>query len=130
MAAIRGIIRAKGGTAQREVLIADITVADVRCSPLFLPDERWIAAVSRYYDDLCALLDAVRADAELPIEFFVPDLWSTANKLPGEEKELMLDVWHLGHDLAEGVGYSPSDSPDDVRNCVGGTVFVRKNIQG
>jgi hypothetical protein len=122
---ITSITRANGGTRQREVAVSDIVVADVRCSPLFLPDERWISAVSRYYDDLSALLSRVREDAGLPAEFFVPDLWDTANKLPGEERELMLDMWLLGHDLARGVGYTRTDTQDDVRNGVGGSVYVR-----
>jgi hypothetical protein len=37
----------------------------------------------------------------------------------------MLDVWHLGHDLAEGVGYVHCDRQDYVQNGVGGARYVR-----
>lgn len=47
--------------------------------PLSLPDERWIEAVARYYEDLVALLETVRKRGSLPAEFFVPDLWDTSN---------------------------------------------------
>jgi hypothetical protein len=123
--AIKSIVRAKGGTAERKVPVSDIVIHDIRSSPLFLPDERWIKAVVRYYEDLGVLLAAVRADLELPSEFFVPDLWDTAIKLPTQEREMMLDMWHLGHDLARGVGYGLADVTDFVRNGVGGTVYIR-----
>ena len=123
--AIKTIIRAKGGTAEREVPVSDIEIYDIRTSPLFLPDERWIVAVERYYEDLGLLLGAVRADLELPAEFFVPDLWDTGIKLPAEERGMMLDMWHLGHDLAEGVGYTRAEPADFIRNGVGGTVYLR-----
>jgi hypothetical protein len=111
--AIKSIVRAKGGTAEREVQVSDVVIYDIRTSPLFLPDERWIYAVERYYEDLGLLLGTVRADLDLPAEFFVPDLWDAAIKLPAQEREMMLDMWHLGHDLAKGVGYRP------VCYCVG-----------
>jgi len=38
---------------------------------------------------------------------------------------MMLDMWHLGHDLAIGVGYESGDMMDFIRNNVGGTVFIR-----
>ncbi len=125
--AVKSIIRAKGGTGEREVSIADIVIYDVRACPLFLPDERWIGAVSRYYDDLVALLAAVRADGKLPEEFFVPDLWHTSILLPTQEREMMLDMWHLGHDLAEGVGYEICCPVDFIRNNVGGAVFRKSS---
>jgi hypothetical protein len=81
--------------------------------------------VARYYEDLQLLLAVVRAGLELPEEFFVPDLWDTSIKLPPQEREEMCDMWHLGHDLARGVGYSAKSSDDFIRNGVGGTVFVR-----
>jgi hypothetical protein len=123
--AVRSIVRAKGGTCEREVLLSDITVTDIRTSPLFLPDERWVVAVSHYYNDLNLLLAAVRVDLELPSEFFVPDLWDTAIKLPAEESEQMLDMWYLGRDLAESVGYTLGDPLDFIRNGVGGSVYLR-----
>jgi hypothetical protein len=122
--AIKSIMRAKGGSAEREVRVADIVVHDIRSSPLFLPDVRWIYAVEHYYEDLGLLLGAVRADLDLPAEFFVPDLWDTALRLPAQERELMLDMWHLGHDLARGVGYRPGDPGDFIRHDVGGAVYV------
>jgi len=122
---IKSIIRAKGGRDEREVQIADIVIHDIRSSPLFLPDERWIKAVERYHEDLGILLGCVRAGLELPKEFFVPDLWDTSTKLPAEEREMMVDMWHLGHDLATGVGYHSADATDFIRNGVGGTVFIR-----
>src|SRR4029077_6504943 len=93
--AIKSIIRAKGGTREREVRVSDIVIYDIRSSPLFLPDERWIPAVERYYEDLGLLLGAVRADLDLPAEFFVPDLWDTSIRLPGEEREMCMTcgVW-------------------------------------
>ena len=127
--AVKSIMRAKGGTAEREVSIADIVIYDVRAFPLFLPDERWIGAVSHYYDDLVGLLAAVRADGKLPEEFFVPDLWHTSILLPLQEREMMLDMWHLGHDLAAGIGYESYYPEDFIRNNVGGTVF-RKSSPG
>ena len=127
---IKSIIRAKGGTAEREVRIENIVIHDIRVSPLFLPDERWIGAVARYYDDLVALLEAVREDMELPEEFFVPDLFHTAILLRKEERDMMLDMWHLGHDLAAGAGYENRDPMDFIRNDVGGTVFVRAEREG
>jgi hypothetical protein len=41
--AVKTIIRAKGGTAEREVRIADIVIHDVRAFPLFLtvPETRF-----------------------------------------------------------------------------------------
>jgi hypothetical protein len=123
--AIRSIIRAKGGTDEREVQVADIVIHDIRASPLFLPDERWIAAVARYYEDLGLLVGAVRADLDLPSEFFVPDLWDTAIKLPAQERAMMLDMWYLGHDLADAVGYTRAGPADFIRNGVGGTVYLR-----
>ena len=127
---IESIIRANGGTAEREVRIENIMIHDIRTSPLFLPDERWIGAVVRYYDDLVALLEAVREDMEIPEEFFVPDLLHTAIRLSKEEREMMLDMWHLGHDLAIGAGYESGDPMDVIRNDVGGTVFVRAQRGG
>lgn len=127
---IESIIRAKGGTGRREVRIESIVIHDIRTSPLFLPDERWIGAVARYHDDLVALLEAVREDTELPEEFFVPDLFHTAILLRKEEREMMLDMWHLGHDLAIGAGYESGDPMDFIRNDVGGTVFVRAERGG
>jgi hypothetical protein len=127
---IESIIRAKGGTEEREVRIENIVIHDIRTSPLFLPDERWIGAVARYYDDLVALLEAVREDMEFPEEFFVPDLFHTGIRLPKEEREMMLDMWHLGHDLAIGADYESGDVMDFLRNDVGGTVFVREERGG
>lgn len=124
MAIIQSIIRAKGGTAEREVRIDDIVICDIRSSPLFLADQRWIGVVARYYGDLVALLTAVREDGELPEEFFVPDLWSTVTGLPTEESEMVQDVWTLGHDLAKGVGYKASGKAGFVRNEAAGTVYV------
>jgi len=121
---IKSIIRAKGGTAEREVRLSEIVIPDVRALPLFLPDERWIGAVARYYEDLGLLLGTARAGLPLPREFFVPDFWDTSIKLPSQDREIMLDVWHLGHDLARGLGYKPTDSDDFIRNGVGGTVYV------
>jgi len=66
----------------------------------------------------------VREDRELPEEFFVPDLFNTGIRLPKEEREMMLDMWHLGHDLPIGAGYESGDPLDFIRNDVGGTVFV------
>jgi hypothetical protein len=123
--AVKSIIRSKGGTREREVQVSDIVIYDIRTSPLFLPDGRWINAVVRYYEDLGLLLGAVRADLDLPAEFFVPDLWDTSMRLPAQEREMMLEVWNLGHDLAKGVGYSPADPGDFIRNDVGGRVYVR-----
>ena len=125
--AVKSIIRAKSGAARREVSTADIVIHDVRACPLFLPDERWIGAVSHYYDDLVALLAAVRADGKLPQEFLVPDLWHTSILLPMQEREMMLDMWHLGHDLAEGIGYESCYPADGIRNKVGGTVFRKSS---
>lgn len=125
--AVKSIIRAKGGTAEREVRIADIVIFDIRAFPLFLPDERWIGAVSRYYDDLVSLLATVRADGKLPQEFFVPDLWDTAIKLPRQDREMMLDMWHLGHELAKGAGYKNGYPADFIRNNVGGSVFRKSS---
>ena len=122
--AIKSIIRAKGGTQEREVQISDIVIYDIRSSPLFLPDERWIPAVERYYEDRL-LLGAIRAELALLREFFVPDLWDTGIKLPAEEREMMLDMWHLGHDLAQAVGYRETDRGDFIRNGVGGRVYTR-----
>lgn len=123
--AITSIIRAPRGTNRREVQLADIVVPDVRSSPLFLPDKRWIAAVSRYFVDLNLLLASARAGLTLPAEFFVPDLYDTATKLRAEEKEMMLDMWHLGGDLAEGLGYSADYSrSQETVDGVGGTHFV------
>ena len=118
--AVKSIIRAKGAAGEREVGIADIVIYDVRACPLFLPDERWIGAVSHYYDDLVALLATVRADGKLPQEFFVPDLWHTSILLPMQEHEMMLDMWHLGHDLAKGIGYNLLSGrlyPQQRRRC-------------
>jgi hypothetical protein len=122
---VTSIIRAKGGIAERQVAITDITIADVRSFTLFLPDERWIGAMARYHEDLSMLLAAIKADYALPEEFFVPDLWDTAMKLPSGERELMIDVWTLGKDLADAVGYVRGDMADFIRNGVGGTVYVR-----
>src|ERR1022692_986308 len=97
---IESFIVGKGGTAERIVKINDIALKDVRSYTLFLPDERWINAVARYHEDLAMLLSVVRNDLGLPSEFFVPDLWSTATKLPANEREEMLDMWLLGADLA------------------------------
>ena len=127
--ALKSIIRATGGSAEREVQVADIVIRDIRALPLFLPDERWIGAVERYYEDLGLLLGAARADLELPSEFFVPDLWHTAIKLPPEESESMLDMWHLGSELALALGYETADLRDFIRNGVGGTVFVRSALR-
>lgn len=123
---VTSIIRAKNGTKRREVSISDITIADVRSYTLFLPDKRWILAVARYHEDLSMLLAAVKAGYDLPMEFFVPDLWDTASKLPPAEYEQMLDVWLLGGDLAEGLGYVRGGIRDFIRNGVGGTVYVRE----
>jgi hypothetical protein len=71
------------------------------------------------------LIAAIRADLSLPEEFFVPDLWHTSNNLPAAECELMLDVWHLGSDLAKALGYKRSEPEDFIRNNVGGTVFIK-----
>ena len=128
--AIKSIIRAKGGTRERDVRVSDIVIYDIRSSPLFLPDRRWIPAVERYYEDLGLLLGAVRADLDLPTEFFVPDLWDTSIRLPAEEREMMYDMWLLGGDLAKGVGYRPGDPGDFIRNEVGGTVYVWKGESG
>jgi len=126
--AVKSIVRAKGGTLEREVQVSDIVIHDIRTSPLFLPDERWIHAVQRYYEDLGLLLGAVRAGLDLPTEFFVPDLWHTSMMLPAQERQMMLDMWLLGHDLAQGVGYSKADPGDFIRNGVGGTVYVRFSL--
>lgn len=123
--ATKKIVRARGGTREREVDIADIIVPEVRSSPLFLPDKRWIGAVARYYDDVTGLLAAIREDCQLPKEFFVPDLWDTSFRLPKEEREMMLDIWELGHALARSVGYGHADPTDFIRNRVGGTVYTR-----
>jgi hypothetical protein len=123
--AIKSIIRSPEGRARREVKVSDIVIHDIRASPLFLPDKRWIAATARYYEDLSLLLAAVRADLELPGEFFVPDLWDTAIKLPAQERDAMLDVWGLGYDLAQAVGYTRAEAGDIFRNDVAGAVFVR-----
>ena len=122
---IKSIIRSKGGTEEREIQLSDIVIVDIRTSPLFLPDERWIGAVARYYEDLALLLAAARAGLELPAEFFVPDLWDTSTKLPDEEGEMMCDMWHLGHDLARGLGYEVRDPIDFIQNGVGGSVYLR-----
>jgi len=45
--AIKSMTRAKGGMAEREVQLSDIVIQDIRTSPWFLPDERWIPAVER-----------------------------------------------------------------------------------
>ena len=55
----------------------------------------------------------------------MPDLWDTSLHLPKQEREMMLEVWHLGHDLARGIGYEISDPVDFIRNEVGGTVYRR-----
>ncbi len=123
---VQSIIRAKGGTAERTVQLTDIVIQDIRVFPLFLPDKRWIKAVSEYYEELGLLLGAARADIALPMEFFVPDLWNTSIKLPSQECEIMLDMWNLGHDLARGLGYRRgSDGDDSIRHGLRGTVYVK-----
>ena len=114
--AIESIIRSKGGKSEREVQLSDIAVHDIRTSPVFLPDERWIGAVERYYNDLCSLLATIRAGLSLPDEFFIPDLWDTSNKLTEGEREMMLDMWHLGYDLAKAAGYQLTDVKGFARN--------------
>jgi hypothetical protein len=126
---IKSIIRAKGGTAEREVQLSDVVIHDIRTFPLFLPDKRWIKVVARYHEDLGLLLGSVRANLELPSELFVPDLWDTSRKLPAQERAMMLDMWSLGHDLARGVGYTPADPADCLRNGVGGTVYLKPSAE-
>ena len=37
---------------------------------------------------------------DVPIEDIeIPDLWHIAGRLPEKEREQVLDVWHLAHDL-------------------------------
>jgi hypothetical protein len=47
--------------------------------------------------------------------------------LPKQDREMMLDMWHLGHDLAEGIGYESCYPEDFIRNNVGGTVFRKSS---
>jgi hypothetical protein len=123
---IMSIVRAEGAAAQREVPLEDIKIPDIRVFPLFLPDERWINAVSRYYEDLTALLTAVRASFQLPAEFFVPDLWDISTKLLAHESEIVRDTWSLGHDLARAAAYKRAAAAlPFTRNGVGGTLYSR-----
>jgi len=127
---IKSIIRSKGGRREREVLVSEIVVPDVRSYPRSLPDERWITAVSRYYNDTRALLRAIKLEKELPKEFFVPHLWDTAIKLRDERTEIMLDFWRLGRELAFAVGYSEIPHCGEetyLRNGVFGTILRRES---
>ena len=123
---IKNIVRAKGGVAQREIQLSDVKIHDIRVFPLFVPDERWINAVARYYEDLSILLASVRSDLQLPEEFFVPDLWDISTKLSAHESELLRDTWSLGHDLACSTGFQRlvTQMPF-TRNGVGGTLYTR-----
>ena len=123
----KSIIRARGGTAEREVQLSDIIIQDIQIIPLFLRPRRkkqWIAAVVSYYEKLKLLLRVAQEESsELPNEFFVPDLWHPSQELPKEEREILLDMWGLGHDLCRGLGYTHSSSlPNE--NEVGGTTYI------
>ena len=120
------ITRFKRGTAECQVRLSDLVIHDIRSYTLFLPGKRWVVATARFHEDLGLLLAAARAGLDLPAEFFVPNLWGTATKLPPGEHEQMFDMLLLGHDLAAGLGYKRVyETCDSVRNGVGGTVYVR-----
>ena len=121
---LRIVTRGNGGSEKQEVKIEDIAVFDIRSLSLFTPYKRWASAIMRYHTDLNCLLQAAKSQQALPNEFFVPDLWEPSLHLPKEEREMLIDMWHLGHDLAESVGYQMGFPFDYVRNKVGGVVYV------
>jgi|SRR5271157_1995339 len=124
--AITSIVRAEDGDSQREVQLSEIKILDFRVFPLFLPDERWIKAVAVYYEELSLFLASVRLDLHLSEEFFVPDLWEIATKLPAQESEMSRDAWSLGHDLANSAGCKRAVTElPFTRNGVGGTIYIR-----
>ncbi len=100
------LIRAPGGTARQEVAVSEIKIPDLRPFALFHPNARWVRAIPRYYRDLCRLLFSARIDKDFPDRIWIPDLWHAAMQLHGDERETLLDAWHLGHDLVTALGYT------------------------
>jgi hypothetical protein len=118
------IIRSRGGTAEREIQIGDLVVPDVSSSTaIMLNAER--TDIYRLYDDVTTLLNAVRSGTNMPDKIFVPDLWHTAIKLPPREQEVVLDLWHLGHDLAKETEYELDSAQDKATNGFG-SLYVRR----
>ena len=127
----RRLVRNPHGSMRREVPLADVAIADVRSYALYLPnkDKHWINGVTRYYEELSLFLAAMQAGLELPESLYVPDLWHLATRLaPGEEREQVLDVWSLGHDLGESVGYAKAYPQDFEDYPLFGTIFYKDLI--
>jgi len=127
MRPLETITLAKGGTAERTVRLADITVPDIRPLALTHPERRWAKALGRYYRDLCGLLFAARVDADYPLAIWIPDLWHAQTGLSRADAEPMLEAWHIGHELTEALGYWPwfSDQRLLDRDGANGRNFYR-----
>ncbi|MDB5345952.1 MAG: WD-repeat protein [Schlesneria sp.] len=117
------IVRARGGTAEREIKIGDLVVPDVRSSTaiMYNADRN---EIYRLYDDVTTLLNAIRSGTKMPDKIFVPDLWHTAIKMPPYEQEVVLDLWALGHDLVGETEYELDYSPGRATNGFG-SLYVR-----
>lgn len=100
----KSIVRSKGGTKEREVKLKDLIVPDIPMSPAIYNCRRG-PEIYRLVSDVADLIMALQLEAKLPERMFVPDLWHAAMRLPDEEQELVLELWHFSLDLVRGTGY-------------------------
>jgi len=122
---IKYIVRARGGTSERRVAVSEILVPDVRSS-MAIQFRQDRANIYRLFDDLTALLDVVRRGAELPNNFYVPDLWHSALSMPPKEEELVLELWQLSHDLAREIGFIQIGQSDKAIQQDFGSLYLKQ----
>jgi hypothetical protein len=114
------IVLNAGGTAEKEVNIAEIGQLDFAHLALYLPTPSLQKVLDQYQEDLVALVEAIVNDTILPNKFLVPDLWQSSCNLPKQEKDKMREVWALGHNLANAI-WQITDHNNPI-----GTTFLRK----
>lgn len=101
---MKTVVLNQGGTRERVVPLSEIQIIDIRPLALFVPRPDWVSAILNYYPDLVNFLDVLLRGKSLPRQFFVPDLWHPSRVLPKQEREMLLEMWGLGHDLARNAG--------------------------
>lgn len=117
---IATVVRNPNGKARHEVSLGSVTIPDIRHLAVGHPNVRHRREMLSYFRDVTALLFAARIDADYPPRFFVPDLWFAGVSFAREASDQVLEAWHLGHDLAEALGYVRDDA------CHDGAMFVRR----
>ena len=98
---IREIVRSRGGTAERVVAVSEISVPTLPNEINYVVFEAWVHSAYKLHNDVNRLLSELQNGVKPTANLFIPNYFKATLELPEAEEEILLELWHLAHDLGK-----------------------------